>query len=399
MRFAQARIDLRWICILLLALVSSALSAQTAPPYSAANPDQRFKPALPAMTGIYFTETGCSHCDAFLFTQKRELEQRYRVGLELEKHDILSTQGYELCVEMLRKERLGFTTFPVLFLGNNIYRGSGAVESGAAAEIEYYAEHGVYRPSLPRVDELAPARAQAERAFERALLPTLAAGLLDGINPCAFSTMLFFLSFMALKRARRRDQLFVGLAFIAAVFAAYVLIGFGLLGALREFFSARRFSRIVAVAVSTLAALFAALNIRDAAAARRGNAARSILQLPAPLQRLNHFVIRHFSSTPLYALGAAAAGFLVSLIELACTGQIYLPTIAYMNQSSRSSVSVALLLVYNLAFIAPLCAVFALFLSGTKHERIRAWYASHLVLVRVLSALFFIALGMLVWVV
>jgi len=354
---------------------------------------------LPILRGIYFTETGCSHCDAFLYSQKQKLELTYGIRIELENHDILSSEGYALCVKMLRQKNLKFTVFPVLFIGNNVYRGSSAIETNIVSEIEYYTTHKRYMPAAQHHDEFSLEDATRTRAFSIALLPTLAAGLLDGINPCAFSTMLFFLSFMALRRTTRRSQVLVGFAFIIAVFLAYLLIGFGLLGALREFFSAQRFSRYVAGFVSLLAVLFAVLNVRDAILARRGAVSSSFLQLPAPLKRLNHRVIRHFNSVPLFIFGAAISGFMVSFIELACTGQIYLPTLVYMNQSARSSVSVALLFAYNAAFIAPLCGLFVLYMSGTKHENIRTWYGSHVALVRWLSAFFFIAMGILVWVV
>ncbi len=350
------------------------------------------------ITGIYFTETGCSHCDAFLYAQKAKLEQRYKVRIILETHDILSAEGYAACVEMLRQHQLKFTVFPVLFIGSNIYRGSSAIEENMPKEIEYYLQHGSYKPALPRTDELAEDAVQSEKAFGASIIPSIAAGLLDGINPCAFSTMLFFLSFIALHRRDRRSLAWVGLSFILAVFVAYFLIGLGLLGALRRFLSEKGFSLYIDVIVSALAALFAALNVRDAVIAGRGRSSESLLQMPHAMKRINHSIIRYFNQLPLYILGAALSGFLVSVIELACTGQIYLPTIAYMNQSVRSSKSITLLLMYNIAFIVPLGLVFALYFFGLRHDKIRQWYGAHLVLVRAFSALLFVALGILVWV-
>lgn len=350
------------------------------------------------IAGIYFTETGCSHCDAFLYVQKAKLEQTYNVNIVLETHDILSAEGYAACVEMLRQHRLKFTVFPVLFIGSNIYRGSSAVEENMPQEIEYFLAHGSYRPVLPRTNELAGDSGQSDKAFGASIIPSILAGLLDGINPCAFSTMLFFLSFIALRRKDRRSLVWVGLAFILAVFVAYFLIGLGFLGALRRFLSEKRFSLYVDIFVSTLAAIFAALNVRDAVIAGRGRSSESILQMPLFMKRINHSFIRYFNQLPLYILGAALSGFLVSVIELACTGQIYLPTIAYMNQSVRSSGSILLLLMYNIAFIVPLGLVFVLYLFGLGHEKIRQWYGAHLVLVRICSALFFVALGVLVWI-
>jgi len=354
--------------------------------------------SLPEITGVYFTETGCNHCDSFLYIQKAKLEQKYKVRIVFEAHDILSAEGYAECVEMLRKNQLKFTVFPVLFIGANIYRGSSAIEENAPKEIEYYLAHGSYRPALHRANELGDAAGQADKAFATSIIPSVLAGLLDGINPCAFSTMLFFLSFIALKRRDRRSLAWVGLAFIIAVFAAYFLIGLGFLGALRKLLSEKRFSLYVDIFVSALAAILAVMNVRDAVVAARGQASESFLQMPFFLKQMNHRFIRYFNQLPLYILGAALSGFLVSVVELACTGQIYLPTIAYMNQSVRSSKSVLLLLMYNIAFIVPLDLVFALYFFGLRHERIRQWYGKHLVLVRICSAIFFVALGALVWI-
>jgi hypothetical protein len=68
--------------------------------------------------------------------------------------------------------------------------------------------------------------------IERIAWPAvLAAGLLDGVNPCAFVTVIFLLSYLSLLKYRRRDAMLVGAAFTAAMFATYLylLIGLGFL--------------------------------------------------------------------------------------------------------------------------------------------------------------------------
>jgi cytochrome c biogenesis protein CcdA len=231
----------------------------------------------------------------------------------------------------------------------------------------------------------------------RTLATILAAGLLDGINPCAFSTLLFFLSFIALRRQDRRSLLLVGCSFIGAVFLAYFLMGFGLLQALRALLSAGRATYYVKGVVSLVAAVLVVLNLRDARLARQGRAKESALQMPQGLKKLSHRVIRSFSLLPLMVLGAALTGFLVSVIELACTGQVYLPTLVYMNQSALSHWSVLLLTLYNLGFIVPLVAVFILVLLGLRHEKLRVWYGKHLFMVRLGTAVLFGVMGVIVW--
>lgn len=353
---------------------------------------------IPVINGIYFAETGCSHCDIFLYSEKKKIEQKYGVLIQLETHDILSEQGYELCVKMLEAKHLKFTIFPVLFIGSNVYEGNAAIEDNLPQEIEYYLAHVAYMPKIEQPN-ISSSEKPTVFSFASSLIPTLFAGLLDGINPCAFSTMLFFLSFIALRRSDRRSLLMVGITFIAAVFIAYFLIGLGLLEALRKFFSEKRFTIYVNIFVSAMAVIFAFFNLRDAHILSQGRSSDVALQLPLSLKKLNHAVIRYFNRLPLYVLGAGISGFLVAIIELACTGQIYLPTIAYMNRNAPSTASIGLLVAYNLAFIFPLTIVFVLYLLGMHHEKLRQWYSDHLATVKIATALFFIMLGILVWII
>ncbi|AEJ20412.1 cytochrome c biogenesis CcdA family protein [Gracilinema caldarium] len=369
--------------------------------------------------GVYFTETGCKHCDLFLYSQKQKYEATSGVHLDLETYDILSPEGYKRCVDLLAERGLPFTVFPVLFIGNNVYRGSTEIEQNVPLELAAIRDTGKARLTVP-VSGGSPAvslAAETKSAVPAAsgesapgsvpapgtaaafgtLLTILAAGLLDGINPCAFSTLLFFLSFIALRRQEKRALMIVGCSFIGAVFFAYFLMGLGLLQALRSLLSAGRATYYVKGAVSLVAAVLVVLNLRDAQLARQGRARESILQMPQGLKQLSHRVIRSFSVLPLMALGAALTGFLVSVIELACTGQVYLPTLVYMNQSSLSHWSMFLLMLYNVGFIIPLVVVFILVFVGLQHEKIRGWYGKHLCVVRLSTAVLFGVMGMVVW--
>ncbi|NOY07711.1 MAG: hypothetical protein GXP33_02585 [Spirochaetes bacterium] len=47
-------------------------------------------------------------------------------------------------------------------------------------------------------------------------------------------------------------------------------------------------------------------------------------------------------------------GILVSIFELASTGQVYLPSIIYLIRVKRDTAGYLLLLLYNIGFIIPL---------------------------------------------
>jgi hypothetical protein len=60
----------------------------------------------------------------------------------------------------------------------------------------------------------------------------------------------------------------------------------------------------------------------------------------------------------------------VSLLELACTGQVYLPTIIFVvSQPTMRVRALPFLVLYNLLFILPLVVVFILVYYGTAGSK------------------------------
>lgn len=344
---------------------------------------------VPTLSGSYFGEIGCSHCDVFLYKEKAAIEARYGVRLALETFDILKADDYARCVRLLEERGQSFRYFPVLFIGENAYQGNSAIDANLGSEIEHFLKTGAYRP---RVRDSA-----SGGGFDARFLPVFAAGLLDGVNPCAFSTLLFFLSFLTLRRKSKNTILSVGIVFIASVFAVYFMIGMGLLGGLRSIAEHRWAKTALEASVCFLSVVLGVLSLRDAFRARTGAPDDAVLKLPEALSRANHRVIRALSGRSAALAAAALTGAAVSVLELACTGQIYLPTLAYINRTAVSGRGVGLLVAYNAAFVLPLFSVFVVFFLGASHERIRRWYRGRLFAVRIGTAVFFFAMAALVW--
>lgn len=218
-----------------------------------------------------------------------------------------------------------------------------------------------------------------------------AAGLLDGVNPCAFATIIFLLSYLQIARRSPREILAVGLAFILAVFLAYFAAGWGLshvLASLRGFEFARRALNLL---LAAFALLIAWLSFRDGLRARRGELKDMTLQLPDFLKDRIRRVVRGSSKSSRYVLAAFGAGIVISFLELACTGQVYLPTILYMLKQGRAT-AFSYLLIYNLAFILPLVVIFALAFFGMRSEALIRFQAKHTATVRFATAALFAAL-------
>jgi cytochrome c biogenesis protein CcdA len=347
--------------------------------------------ALAAVQAEYYGEIGCAHCDDFAGKILPEAEAREGVAVDLDVHDILAADGYDRCKSRLSTLGYDFTIFPVLVIGNNVYQGNAAIEANLVPELEYYARTGEF---LPRA--VKPAR--ASRGLRLAALPIFLAGLVDGINPCAFTTLLFFLSFLSLRGGTRRRMAFAGLLFAAGVFVAYFLIGLGLFNAMRAGSRVASLRLALRVAMTCLTAAFCCLTVRDILLIRKGRHKEMTLQLPDAVKRRIHASIRTGVRSAAFFLGVFASGVVVAVLELACTGQIYFPTISFMVQTDGSWLGIASLALYNLAFIAPLLILLALTLLGTSQEVVRAFFQRHLALSKAALAVVFAALTVLVWI-
>lgn len=226
------------------------------------------------------------------------------------------------------------------------------------------------------------------------------AGLVDGINPCAFAVIVFFISFLSVYKYTRREMLVVGSVYCAAVFLAYVLLG---LGAFKFLYAMQGFYYVmwtVKAGTVLLCAVFLALCVYDFVHYKRTrDASGLVLQLPAKYKTFIHKVMHVFlkdRQKSVWRLGfaAAAVGFIVSMVEAVCTGQVYLPTIVVVLKEAGNHFwrAAGYLLFYNLMFIVPLAGVFILALAGYESKTFGGWLKKHLGLTKLLMCLVFAAL-------
>jgi hypothetical protein len=241
-------------------------------------------------------------------------------------------------------------------------------------------------------NSVADAKATVEQRFDTLSFAVVAgSGLLDGINPCAFATIIFLLSYLQVARRKPGEILAVGPAFISAVFLAYFAVGLGLSKLLSQLAGMQTAGLIVNYVLAGFALVVALLSFRDARLAARGEAREMTLQLPGVLKEQIRGVIRSGTKARHFVAAAFGIGILISLLELACTGQVYLPTIQFMLQAGRTD-AVVYLLAYNVAFVLPLVAIFLLAFFGLRSEALIKFQQRHTALVKVLTGVLFLGL-------
>ncbi len=225
------------------------------------------------------------------------------------------------------------------------------------------------------------------------------AGLVDGINPCAFTTIIFLLSMLAYLGKTQRQLAIVGVGFTAAVFLTYFILGFGVLGAIKIFSVSHGVSRGLTYVVVALTFGLAAWSFVDfVRCSRSGDVNKTTLGLPRSVKSRIHKVIREgFNKNSRGLLvGSFVIGGLVALLESLCTGQVYLPTLIFVaREPSLRSEAVAYLLLYNIAFILPLVGILVIAYFGVGSELMGRFLKQHLAIMKLALAVLFAGLGAL----
>ena len=347
---------------------------------------------------VFFHKPGCPEC----VKAKRELTRLAAdfPRLKLTEHNILEPAGtvfnQALCVRFA-VPAVNHTVSPAIFTQAGFLI-RGEITPRALAELFVKTMALPQDDSWARLDDeqqQAAATVVAHR-YEAFTLPVvIGAGLLDGINPCAFATIIFFLSYLQIARRTPREMLLVGAAFIAAVFLAYLAAGLllhGMLGSLSERFAGLQ--RWLNLGFGGLALVAAWLSFRDALRARRGHLGEMTLQLPGFLKQRIRGVVRTGARARNFVVAAFVSGLVISLLELACTGQVYAPIIYQIQRGKLDAV--LWLVIYNLAFITPLVVIFLLAYGGLRSESLSAFQAKHTAAVKTALGILFLVLALVI---
>ena len=228
-------------------------------------------------------------------------------------------------------------------------------------------------------------------AFQMRAGTVAAAGLIDGLNPCAFAAIIFLVLYLL--AAQRKDRIPAAAGgFCLGVFTAYFVMGLGFRSLLvlipfRD--SARNVFHLLLALMLFGLALW---SFYDAFLSFKHK--KITLRLPDKWkQSINSLIIRNSKSRYLFP-ASFLAGLIVSCIELVCTGQIYLPVIAALVRDGKAS-GFAYLFLYNIFFILPLIIVGILAYLGLKEDLFRRFFSRSMVPIKVALGVLFIILGLI----
>lgn len=216
------------------------------------------------------------------------------------------------------------------------------------------------------------------------LLPLLlVSAILDSVHPCSFSILLITIAFLFGIQMERRKILQLGSTYIAGIFAAYFLIGLGILKVLHIFNTPHFMGKLGAA----LLIIFGVINLVN----------RFFPRFPL---RLKIPTVAHGAMSRLMDRASFAAvfglGFLVGICQFPCMGGPYLMVIGLLRDQVTYVSGFGYLLLYNLILILPLVAVLFVAAKREMVDKVQVWKRDNMDGVRLWAGIAMIIIGILI---
>lgn len=217
------------------------------------------------------------------------------------------------------------------------------------------------------------------------LLPlVLVSSILDSVHPCSFSILLITIAFLFSVQMTRKRILQIGGIYIAGIFAAYLLIGLGLLKVLHLFNTPHFMGKLGA----SLLIAFGIINLVN----------RFFPKFPIKLKlppAAHTAMSRLMGKTSV--LAAFGLGLLVGICQFPCMGGPYLMVIGLLRDQVTYFAGFGYLLLYNIILIIPLVAVLWIAADKILLEKVQEWKMVNMNGVRLWAGLAMIILGFLIF--
>lgn len=223
-------------------------------------------------------------------------------------------------------------------------------------------------------------------------LPTVVlAAAVDGINPCAFTVLLLFITAMLATMqageqslaAMRARMLSLGGIYVAAVFLTYLALGVGLLKVVDLFTRQHLPARIGALA----AILFGLWMLKDFFLPDLGWRLRAPSHIGVTARRM-----AEKATVP----GLIAGGFLIGLCTVPCSGAVYLGVLSLLALQPSALLGYSYLVLYNLIFVLPLVVILIVASARPTLNRLAHWNLHHKEWVRLALGGGVVTMGLLI---
>ncbi len=232
----------------------------------------------------FFYYSDCIKCYKIKKELFPEIEKKYSINLNPIKLDMDKTNNLKKLLRLKAHLKIKDSGSPVIFFDDIYIAGFKNINSRLPGLVKEFQNKKVKLLDLDRLDE--------KPIVSLSLIPVLLAGLLDGINPCAFATIIFLISYLNYLQKSRKTILLTGAFYTSSVFFTYMLIGLGFLKGITSFPAFHRIAQYVNLVIALFTFALAFLCLRDYFLARKGKFNEMALQLPDSFKRRIHKNIR-----------------------------------------------------------------------------------------------------------
>ncbi|NQU19041.1 hypothetical protein HQ550_02680, partial [bacterium] len=165
-----------------------------------------------------FYSTNCKACFKLKEDYLSKIISKYKDKIEIDYLNIAQKGNFKVYLALEKKFDIDMKV-PSILIGNHILIGTKQITSRLEPILKKY----ILSSFTPKVKVGQIDLLQKFHSFTP--LAVIAAGLIDGVNPCAFTVLIFFISFLTLMGYKKRNLALIGLTFILAVFFTYLSLG------------------------------------------------------------------------------------------------------------------------------------------------------------------------------
>ena len=329
---------------------------------------------------LYFYGDGCEHCEK-VKPVLASLKERYP-ELQVEAREIWYNQtNQQTFAEMSRQHGLQNAGIPLVVIGDTVLAGDVTIishlEENILLEKERIASCTTTSP------ESVPEPACTDTIHGLTPQMVVVPALIDSLNPCALSVLVFLLISIA-AAANRRRILLIGGSYIAAVFLFHLFMGIGIF----SFVALTGLSKAFSLIGAAVAVILGLITLSDIVR----NKETFFLSVSESSKGLMAKYIRLASIPAAFVLGVLAG-----LLGFSCTGGIYISILALMSRSMTFYDGLPYLLLYNIIFVLPLVLVTLLAAYGMSMEKADSWRTEHKRTLRLVIGIVLVALGVVVF--
>lgn len=348
-------------------------------------------------TATLFYATQCKACHELKEEFLPQIEEKYKesvVWQELNTSE--DADSLNLLISLTKQFSLEKALIPSILVGDTFLIGGKEIEENLDLAIKAALKAEKSPVSFLKTDLI-------DFFKNFSVFTVIGNGLIDGINPCAFAVIVFFISFLGVYGYKKAEIIYVGTFYCLAVFITYLLIGLGLFNFFYSLEQTYLIIRVFYYFVALFCFLMAIAAFCDYYRFKKtGRSEEAILQLPKFLKKRINIVIGSRMREKKggvwgLCISSFVVGFLVSLLEAVCTGQVYLPTIVFILKNTDLKLKAATyLFLYNFMFVLPLIVIFLLSLVGVSSTKFNNFLKKNLGRIKILMVLVFFGLGVLI---